>query len=945
MAHKQQIDFCKSVKQHLPSYFSNHLVIDIGSLDINGNNQYLFDDCLYLGIDLLQGRNVDIATVGHELRLPDESVDVIISTECFEHDQFYSLTLKNIIRMLKPGGLLVFSCATTGRPEHGTRRTTPADAPFIQDLGEWSDYYKNLEETDIRQVLDVDVIFEKYAFEIGMEVHDLYFWGVKKGTLIDRHDYSFQIQQASFRADLKTREIFVVDLLATVNERDRQISDVLRVVTERDGQIAELSQAVNVRHRQISDGIQVLAERDGQIAELSQAVNVRDSQISDGIQVVAERDVQIAGLNHAVNERDRQISDGTKAVTERDRQIVELSQCVADFETKLNIMINSNSLRLTKPLRFLVRMLRGELNTIVFRGITVPLITMETVLRQARDTIGYVIKGDFKGLNERYRARRKIIMARRKHVSIDAIQSAPNMLPEQKCWGIIATQHTQFISQIIASCLREHDWKVDIMTEVPDSFHHDWYVVICPQMFKKLPPGEKRIVFQMEQSVSSRWFTDDYLQTLENSLAVLEYALVNIDFMASKGVAYPHVHYLPVGASSIYFNSHHASEKTCDILFYGDSKSSLRRREMLDALSQHFDVRIVNEVFGHDMREAIKQARLVINLHYYDNALLEMPRIQECLSLGVPVVSESAQDQKDYPELVNAVRFFEQGSIPAMLNTVKDVLENPISGAEIEVSVAQSGQRFAFMFDRFLVAMGFLPSSEVNRMRLHLPASANRVALSLPETIERRRIFEIERPANCAVFDGIRRRPGWVGCGLSYMALATHAMKNGVNRLTVMEDDVILPPDFENKFAIVEEFLDARPEKWDIFAGIIASLHSDVKIIAVDVYKDITFVTINKMTSTVFNVYSKKALDLLATWDPEDLDSASNTIDRLFETQTNLRVVVALPFFVGHREEAHSTLWGFQNTQYNEMIAISEKSLKSMVLANAEKYLLAQPIY
>jgi hypothetical protein len=423
---------------------------------------------------------------------------------------------------------------------------------------------------------------------------------------------------------------------------------------------------------------------------------------------------------------------------------------------------------------------------------------------------------------------------------------------------------------------------------------------------------------------------------LKNSLAILEYALVNIDFMASKGIVYPHVNYLPVGASVNYGDSIRASEKTYDVLFYGDSKSSPRRREMLDALRKHFNVRVISEVFGRDMLEVIQQARLVINLHYYENALLEMPRIQECLSLGVPVVSESAQDQKDYPELVGAVRFFEQGSIPAMLNAVKDVLENPVSGEKIEVSVAQSAQRFAFMFDRFLVAMGFLPSSQVNHMHLHLPPSTALVALSLPETIERRRMFEIERPAACAVFDGIRRRPGWVGCGLSYVALAHHAKKHGVNHLTIMEDDVILPPDFENKFAIVEEFLDSRPEKWDIFAGIIAALHSDAKILAVDVYKGITFVTINKMTSMVFNIYSEKALSLLATWDPENLDSASNTIDRFLENQTNLRVVVTLPFFVGHREEAYSTLWGFQNSQYNDMIANSEQLLESMMLATTQ---------
>lgn len=619
-------------------------------------------------------------------------------------------------------------------------------------------------------------------------------------------------------------------------------------------------------------------------------------------------------------------------MSERDGQITSLNQAATDLNMKLRILINSNLFRLTKLLRILGRALRGELNTTISHFMGVHLTTIATVFREARDEISYVIKGGFGGLTERYRARKKIIAARKRNMAMAAIQTTTATPLLQKCWGIMTSYHTQFIAQLVADRLREHDWKVDIMTEVPASFHHDWYVVLCPQLFKRIPPCEKRIIFQVEQSVSSRWFTDDYLETLENSLAVLEYSLINIDFLASKGIAYPHAHYLPVGASSDYFNSPPAFVKTCDILFYGDNETSPRRLKMLDALSQHFNVRVVNNVFGHAMRVIIKQARVVINLHYYENAMLEMCRIQECLSLGVPVVSEMAQDQTDYPELVGAVRFFEQGSIPAMLNGVRNALENPISG-EIEVSVAQSAKRFAFMFDRFLVAMGFLPSAQVNHMHLHLPASTARIALSLPETIERRRIFEIERPAACTVFDGIRRRPGWVGCGLSYVALAHHAKKHGVKRLTVMEDDVILPPDFESKFAIVEEFLDSSPEKWDVFAGIVADLHPDVRILAADVYKGITFVTINKMTSMVFNIYSEKALSLLATWDPENLE-VSNTIDRFLEAQTNLRVVLTLPFFVGHREEVYSTLWGFQNTQYRDMIANSEQSLRNIMMAS-----------
>lgn len=192
MAHQQQKDFCLSVKNKFPSFFRDKLVLDIGSLDINGNNQYLFENSGYIGIDLLPGRNVDFTSKGHELQFPDESFDVIISTECFEHDPFYAKTINNIVRMLKPGGLFLFSCATTGRPEHGTRRTTPEDAPFTHEFGEWGDYYKNLDENDIREVIKIDEIFFDFEFSVQNDTFDIYFWGLKRGDFVPRNNYSFQ---------------------------------------------------------------------------------------------------------------------------------------------------------------------------------------------------------------------------------------------------------------------------------------------------------------------------------------------------------------------------------------------------------------------------------------------------------------------------------------------------------------------------------------------------------------------------------------------------------------------------------------------------------------------------------------------------------------------------------------------------------------------------------
>jgi SAM-dependent methyltransferase len=106
----------------------------------------------------------------------DNNYDVVISTECFEHDEYWQQTLKNVINnLLKDGGLFLFSCAAPGRPEHGTKKTSPKDSPFT------TDYYRNLSEEDIRSVLDCDKIFSNYKFKTRKDFpQDLYFYGIKK---------------------------------------------------------------------------------------------------------------------------------------------------------------------------------------------------------------------------------------------------------------------------------------------------------------------------------------------------------------------------------------------------------------------------------------------------------------------------------------------------------------------------------------------------------------------------------------------------------------------------------------------------------------------------------------------------------------------------------------------------------------------------------------------
>ena len=236
MAHYEQQQFCAKIQKLFPKYFTKKKVLDIGSLDINGNNRFLLDDCNYIGLDVGEGANVDIVKVAHLYDAPDEQFDLIISTEVFEHDMFYEESVKNIIRMLKPGGAFLFTCASTGRPEHGTLRSDGGEAaPLLLAVSsEWSNYYKNLEKSDFLKITGFQEAFPDGIFEYNSYPGDLYFFGVKGGIKKDEL-YSERAVDSIIRPDEYVDDIFVVDTWPNTPEKEADLIECIKRLREFKG--------------------------------------------------------------------------------------------------------------------------------------------------------------------------------------------------------------------------------------------------------------------------------------------------------------------------------------------------------------------------------------------------------------------------------------------------------------------------------------------------------------------------------------------------------------------------------------------------------------------------------------------------------------------------------------------------------------------------------------
>ena len=168
--HKRVVKFCERIKNLHPHNFFGKDVLDCGSLDINGNNRYLFEGCQYTGIDIAEGKNVDVVTPVHVFN-PQKKYDVVISTEMLEHDRHYKESLRNMERLTKPGGLLLLTAAGTNRPEHGTSAAHPKDSPKTHD------YYRNI---TVEMIAESLTLADFVWFEISYTADDIRFAGIKR---------------------------------------------------------------------------------------------------------------------------------------------------------------------------------------------------------------------------------------------------------------------------------------------------------------------------------------------------------------------------------------------------------------------------------------------------------------------------------------------------------------------------------------------------------------------------------------------------------------------------------------------------------------------------------------------------------------------------------------------------------------------------------------------
>jgi SAM-dependent methyltransferase len=83
------------------------IVVDIGAQDVNGSLRSVCpNNANYIGVDFADEKGVDVVLDDpYKLPFDDDSIDVVVSSSCFEHSEMFWLTFLEICRVMKPSGI------------------------------------------------------------------------------------------------------------------------------------------------------------------------------------------------------------------------------------------------------------------------------------------------------------------------------------------------------------------------------------------------------------------------------------------------------------------------------------------------------------------------------------------------------------------------------------------------------------------------------------------------------------------------------------------------------------------------------------------------------------------------------------------------------------------------------------------------------------------------
>lgn len=177
-------------------------------------------------------------------------------------------------------------------------------------------------------------------------------------------------------------------------------------------------------------------------------------------------------------------------------------------------------------------------------------------------------------------------------------------------------------------------------------------------------------IIQFEQR-SSKWITEEYLNILRKARYIYDFSTQNHLFLQTKGIqstlfkfGYSSKWY-PWSIKLVGIEQMNRNKDLYDVIFVG--KMNDRRYQIIQKLSERFKVKSYDNIHREDLERAIHGTKIVLNLHYYPDAVLEVPRLLTLLLNRAVVISERSNDDlldQDFEHSINFIQNSNNITIP-----------------------------------------------------------------------------------------------------------------------------------------------------------------------------------------------------------------------------------------------------------------------------------------
>lgn len=254
---------------------------------------------------------------------------------------------------------------------------------------------------------------------------------------------------------------------------------------------------------------------------------------------------------------------------------------------------------------------------------------------------------------------------------------------------IFTTKFGYYIANVLQYLYHKNSINAEIVYEI-DINKPNLYIILFSQKVKQFP--RNYIIYQLEQKDISNWIDKKYEASILFSKKTFDYSVSNIkkfdNLLQKKMEFYP----IPLIPIEYLLNINYNIPQTTDILFYGSMNNSRKQKisYIYHKLYKKYSFKIINNIYGKDLVDEIIKSKIVLNIHFYNDAILETCRINEIISCKKLVISEKPNiiDENNFNMYKDKVVFID--NINDMYNKIIYYLENPNEYNKITENIFQN---------------------------------------------------------------------------------------------------------------------------------------------------------------------------------------------------------------------------------------------------------------